>query len=46
MKKEAAAVNRPAAAVRKRGVQESATMKIDDFIAYVQEKIASKSEEF
>ncbi|WP_033171076.1 threonine--tRNA ligase [Selenomonas sp. ND2010] len=34
------------AAVRKRGVQESATMKIDDFIAYVQEKIASKSEEF
>ena len=34
------------AAVRKRGVQESTTMKIDDFIAYVQEKIASKSEEF
>ncbi|MBE6074973.1 MAG: threonine--tRNA ligase [Selenomonas ruminantium] len=34
------------AAVRKRGVQESMTMKIDDFIAYVQEKIASKSEEF
>ena len=34
------------AAVRKRGVQESTTMKIDDFIAYVQEKIASKSEAF
>ncbi len=34
------------AAVRKRGVQESTTMKINDFIAYVQEKIASKSEEF
>ncbi len=34
------------AAVRKRGVKDSETMKVDDFIAYVQEKIASKSEEF
>ena len=34
------------AAVRKRGVKDSETMKVDDFIKYVQEKIASKSEEF
>ena len=32
--------------VRKRGVQESETMKIDDFITYVQEKIISKSKKF
>ncbi|MBP3780404.1 MAG: threonine--tRNA ligase, partial [Selenomonas sp.] len=32
------------AAVRKRGVKDSETMKVDDFIKYVQEKIASKSE--
>ena len=34
------------AAVRKRGVKDSEVMKVDDFIKYVQEKIASKSEEF
>ncbi|WP_303841218.1 threonine--tRNA ligase [Selenomonas ruminantium] len=34
------------AAVRKRGVKDSKVMKVDDFIKYVQEKIASKSEEF
>ncbi|MCR5758532.1 MAG: threonine--tRNA ligase [Selenomonas sp.] len=34
------------AAVRKRGVKDSETMKVDDFIKYVQEKIASKSAEF
>ncbi|SDP78936.1 His/Gly/Thr/Pro-type tRNA ligase C-terminal domain-containing protein [Selenomonas ruminantium] len=34
------------AAVRKRGVKDSETMRVDDFIKYVQEKIVSKSEEF
>ena len=34
------------AAVRKRGVKDSEVMKVDDFIKYVQEKVASKSEEF
>ena len=34
------------AAVRKRGVKDSEVMKVDDFIKYVQKKIASKSEEF